>query len=93
MPTLVWVAVAAGIDWNPKKATLIAIASLALSVLGYPLDTRFGRRLPWWAKLAIPGVGGVAAGFGLAATSLPMIFAVLALMISVGVAWLLMRNR
>jgi hypothetical protein len=93
VPTLLWLAVAFGVDWKPTRAALFAIASLALGVLGYPLDTRFGRRLPWWGKLAIPTVGGVVAGVGLDATGSSLVFAVLALVASVGVAWLVMRRR
>jgi hypothetical protein len=93
LPAVIWIAVAVGTDWHTTRAVVFAIASLTLSVLGYPLDTHFNRRLPWWAKLAIPGVGGVAAGFGLAATSLPVAFGVLALMVGAGIAWLLMRRR
>jgi hypothetical protein len=93
VPALLWVAVAFGFSWHDTKATLFTIASLALCLLGYPLDTRFGRRLPWWAKLAVPGVGGVVAGVGLAATPYPVPFAALALVATVGVAWLVMRRR
>ena len=82
-----------GLDWNDHRAALFTIASLALSLLGYPLDTRFDRRLPWWAKLAIPGVGGVLAGVALAATPHSLTFAALSLVASVGIAWLIMRRR
>ncbi|GIJ71863.1 Hsp70 family protein [Virgisporangium ochraceum] len=94
VPTLLWLAVAFGVDWDPSRATLFAITSLTLGVLGYPLDTRFGRRLPWWAKPAIPGVGGVVAAVALDATgSTPIAYAVLALAVSAGIAWLVMRRR
>jgi hypothetical protein len=93
VPAVLWVAVAFGLTWNDTKATLFTIASLALSLLGYPLDTRFGRRLPWWAKVAIPGAGGVVAGVGLAATTHPVPIAALALVATAGLAWLIMRRR
>ncbi|WP_203997821.1 Hsp70 family protein [Virgisporangium aurantiacum] len=93
VPALVWIAVMFGVTRNDSKPALFTIASLALCLLGYPLDTRFGRRLPWWGKLAIPAVGGVAAGVALAATPYPTPFAVLALVATVGVAWLVMRRR
>jgi hypothetical protein len=93
VPALLWVAVALGLSWNDTRAALFTMASLALSVLGYPLDIRFGRRLPWWAKFTVPGVGGVLAGVGLAATPYPKTFAALALVATVGVAWLVVRRR
>jgi hypothetical protein len=80
------------VTWQ-RDAILIAVTSIAVGVLGYAIDGRTHRRLPWWAKGVIPLGLGLLVGYLLqlvGAAVLPL--AVLFLLISVGVAWLLMRR-
>jgi len=89
VPGLIWIVLAFVVSWQ-RQATLLALTSISVGILGFAIDSRTHRRLPWWAKGAIPLVVGFGLGY-LFRAFVPL--AVLLLMVSVGVAWLLLRNR
>jgi hypothetical protein len=93
VPGLIWIVVAIYIGSWQRQASVLALTSISVAILGYAIDTRTHRRLPWWAKGAIPLGVGFALGYLLhlvGAALLPL--ALLLLLISVGVAWLLLRR-
>lgn len=90
-PAALWIAVALNVDWQ-RQASLLAITSIAVAILGYAIDCRMGRRLPWWAKGVIPLGVGFVLGYTLHVVGAAFALAILLLLISVGVAWLLLRR-
>jgi hypothetical protein len=91
-PGLIWIAAAFSVSWQ-RTAILLALTSIAVGVLGYAIDTRTHRRLPWWAKGVIPLGLGLAIGYLLHVVGTAVLpISLLLLLISVGVAWLLLRR-
>jgi hypothetical protein len=86
LPGLIWIVVAFNVV-RQRDAILIALTSIAVGVLGYAVDGRTHRRLPWWAKGVIPLGLGLLIGYLLHLVGVALLpMAVLFLLISVGVA-------
>jgi hypothetical protein len=92
VPGLIWIAVAVGGAWQ-RPASLLALTSISVAVLGFAIDSRTHRRLPWWAKGVIPLVAGFGLGYLFNRVGGGMLLGVVLLLISVGVAVLLLRGR
>jgi hypothetical protein len=93
VPGAIWIAVSTGVDWK-RQAILLALTSIAVGIAGFAIDSRAGRRLPWWAKGGIALVAGFVIGYALHLIGTAVLaMGVLLLLISVGVAWLLLRGR
>jgi hypothetical protein len=93
VPGLVWILAAVYVSWE-RQASLLALTSISIAILGFAIDGRTHRRLPWWAKGAIPLGVGFVLGYLLHAVGTAVFpLAILLLLISVGVAWLLLRGR
>jgi hypothetical protein len=93
VPGLWWVFAGITIWPYQRNPTLLIFTSLSVAVIGFAVDSRFGHRLPWWAKPLIAFL----AGFGLvllmhAAGAPVMAVAVLLLLASIGGAWALLRH-
>jgi hypothetical protein len=87
---LIWIVTAFVVSW-PEAAALLALSSISIGTLGFAIDSRTHRRLPWWAKGAIPLVTGFGLAWLLSATGAGVLV-VLVLLISIGVAVLLLRR-
>jgi hypothetical protein len=93
VPGLIWIAVAVAGTWQ-RAAILLALTSISIAIIGFAIDSRTHRRLPWWAKGVIPLVAGFGLGYLLNSVGGGvLVLGVLLLLMSVGVAVLLLRRR